>query len=89
MMTKNELRDLAKNVAEQIATVQGSENRVTYDYVEGVIDTLDMLGIACMWDIKLSGVEDNERLCDVYLHDGEQSVMSRVVYMVDERGKRV
>lgn len=88
-MTKNELRDLAKGVAEQIATVQGSENRVTYDYVEGVIDTLDMLGVACMWDIKLSGVEDNERLCDVYLHDGEQSVMSHVVYMVDERGKRV
>lgn len=90
-MTKDDLQWIAENVAYTIANVQGRENRVSFGYVEGVEDTLDMLGIGFWWDIKKDGVSDDGYICDVVMNgptdDGNASVTERHCYRVDEHGR--
>lgn len=90
-MTHDELQGLAESVAYTIANVQGAENRACYEYVEGLEDTLDMLGIGIWWDIKKDGVSDDGYICDVVMNgptdDGNASVTARHCYRVDEHGR--
>lgn len=90
-MTKDDLQWIAENVAYTIANVQGWENRVSFGYVEGVEDTLDMLGVGFWWDIKKDGVSDDGYICDVVMigptDDGNASVTARHCYRVDEHGR--